>query len=107
MNAPDRIEDRETGIAIRFISKWTPQTPEEVAAVWARYFSCASLGHTFVINRNEDKCNICGTPNTQLPFERNGYGVNEPAAWSRLYGGVCAGYFRDFGWRAAFLGGGE
>ena len=41
-----------------------------------------------------------------LPFERAGYGVNKPAAWSRLYGGVGRGYIRDFGWRAAFLGGG-
>lgn len=42
-----------------------------------------------------------------LPFERNGYGVNESGAWSRLYGGLCLGYYRDFGWRAVFLGGGE
>lgn len=42
-----------------------------------------------------------------LPFERNGYGVNVPGAWSRLYGGLCLGYYRDFGWRAVFLGGGE
>lgn len=43
---------------------------------------------------------------SRLPFELGGYGVNEPAAWSRLYGGLCRGYFRDFGWRAAFLGSG-
>lgn len=41
-----------------------------------------------------------------LPFELEGFGVNKPGAWARLYGGVCRGYFRDFGWRAAFLGGG-
>jgi hypothetical protein len=41
-----------------------------------------------------------------LPFELDGFGVNEPAAWSRLYSGLSFGYYRDFGWRAAFLGGG-
>lgn len=42
---------------------------------------------------------------TGLMFEKHGYSVNEPAAWNRLYGGLCGGYYRDFGWRSAFLGG--
>lgn len=42
----------------------------------------------------------------RLPFEREGFGVNKPAAWRRLYGAAW-GYYRDFGWRACFLGGGE
>ena len=41
-----------------------------------------------------------------LPFERNGYGVNVPGAWLRLYATV-PGYCREFGWRACFFGGGE
>lgn len=40
-----------------------------------------------------------------LPFEREGFGVNKPGAWRRLYGRAW-GYYRDFGWRSAFLGGG-
>ncbi len=40
-----------------------------------------------------------------LPFENQGFGVNEPFAWRRLYGEGW-GYYRDFGWRAVFLGGG-
>jgi hypothetical protein len=39
----------------------------------------------------------------RLAFEQAGYGVNKPAAWRRLYGAAW-GYYRDFGWRAAFLG---
>lgn len=41
-----------------------------------------------------------------LPFELEGFGVNRPGAWRRLYGEAW-GYYRDFGWRACFLGGGE
>lgn len=41
-----------------------------------------------------------------LPFEREGYGVNKPDAWRRLYGSYW-GYARDFGWRACFRGSGE
>jgi len=40
-----------------------------------------------------------------LSFEREGYGVNKPLAWRRLYGHAW-GYWRDFGWRACFIGGG-
>jgi hypothetical protein len=40
-----------------------------------------------------------------LPFEIGDYGVNKPGAWRRLYGQVW-GYYRDFGWRACFWGGG-
>lgn len=41
-----------------------------------------------------------------LPFEREGFGVNKPGAWFRLYT-TMQGYCREFGWRACFLGGGE
>jgi hypothetical protein len=43
---------------------------------------------------------------TQLSFEAEGYGVNIPGAWRRLYGENPWGYYRDFGWRAIFWGGG-
>jgi len=43
---------------------------------------------------------------SELAFEREGYGFNIPHAWARLYGGMCRGYVRDFGWRVAFAGGG-
>lgn len=41
-----------------------------------------------------------------LAFEREGFGVNKPGAWRRLYT-TMPGYCREFGWRACFLGGGE
>lgn len=45
-------------------------------------------------------------PGKPLPFEQQGWGVNKPDAWRRLYGSYW-GYVRDFGWRACFRGGGE
>lgn len=40
-----------------------------------------------------------------LEFERQGFGVNVPGAWLRLYA-TLPGYCREFGWRASFLGAG-
>ena len=43
-----------------------------------------------------------------LPFESvyPPFGVNIPGAWRRLYGDLPWGYYRDFGWRSCFWGGG-
>ena len=50
--------------------------------------------------------NYSGCENSMiLPFELEGFGINKPLAWRRLYGQVW-GYYRDFGWRACFYGGG-
>ncbi len=40
-----------------------------------------------------------------LLFEGNGFGVNRPGAWRRLYA-TLPGYCRAFGWRGVLLGGG-
>lgn len=32
------------------------------AYLWARFESCRQLGHTFVINIGEKRCNVCGAP---------------------------------------------
>jgi len=64
------------------------------------------LAHQVALNREERGTSAHQTTRTLLSFEREGYGVNYPGAWRRLYGEAW-GYYRDFGWRACFLGGGE
>ena len=81
------MKDPETGIAIRFVRQWDASA--DVLSLEPIDFR---LARVLGLSR-------------WLPFELHGYGVNEPGAWSRLYGGLCRNYFRDFGWRAAFLGG--
>lgn len=41
-----------------------------------------------------------------LKFEVEGFIVDHPSAWRRLYSSM-QGYCKEFGWRACFLGGGE
>ena len=58
------------------------------------------------MTRTEDDDNEATDLVAPLPFEHEGYGVNVPGAWMRLYS-TMQGYCGEFGWRAAFMGGGE
>lgn len=53
------------GLSIRMVRNYRPGDDKFVTALDMALVSCARLGHTWLINKGEPVCNICGAPNPE------------------------------------------